>query len=265
MFKKYLAIINTFWQRALSYRFTVFSYRIGEIVEMVSLIVLWGAIFQNSVIIGGFTFEQMVTYIIIGNLFRTMVRNFLPSVIDRDIREGKLSLYLVRPMSYFEFVLVKEVGRISVATFMSTISQVVVTLFFIKLIIFNFDVIYLLLILIMLILAFLTELLVAYLVGLVAFWTDEAEGLYNSVDNLKRLFSGGYFPLSLLPSIFLNISFLLPFAYSFYIPTQIYLKKISLDQGVKGLVVQLIWIVILGLIIRFVWNKGIKKYEAVGI
>jgi ABC-2 type transport system permease protein len=148
---------------------------------------------------------------------------------------------------------------------MSTISQIIVTLFFFKLMIFNFNLVYLLLILIMLVLAFLTELLLAYLVGLIAFWTDEAEGLYNSVENLKRLFSGGYFPLSLLPAIFLNISFLLPFAYSFYIPTQVYLKKISIDQGVKGLGVQLAWIVVLSLVIRFVWNKGIKKYEAVGI
>jgi ABC-2 type transport system permease protein len=109
MLRKYLAIINTFWQRALTYRFTVFSYRVGEIIEMVSLIVLWSAIFKNSPVIGGFTYPEMVTYIIIGNLFRTMVRNFLPSVIDRDIREGKLSLYLVKPMAYFEFVLIKEI------------------------------------------------------------------------------------------------------------------------------------------------------------
>lgn len=263
--KKYWAVVDTFWQRALTYRFTVISYRIGEIIELVTLILLWSAIYERVPNIGGFSFKEMVTYLLTGNLFRVMVRNFLPSVIDKDIKDGKLSLFLVKPMTYFQFILVKEIGRISVATIMSIISQVIVVLLFSNLFIVNFEILHILVILAMLILAFLTELLLAYLIGLVAFWTDESEGLYYSVDSLKKLLSGSYFPLSLLPGAFLNISLLSPFAYSFYVPTQVYLNKLNLFIGLKGLIVQAVWIAILYLIIQIVWKMGLKKYEGVGI
>lgn len=263
--QKYLTIINVFWQRALTYRFTVFAYRVGETTELIVLIIMWTAIFQSSNLIGGFTLKEMVTYLLIGSLFRVMVRNFLADVIARDIKNGTLSMYLIQPMSYFTFVLTKEVGRISVATLLSMLSQLIVIALFFNQIFFNFNLLYLLIIFLMLILAFFTELLISYLVGLIAFWTDEVEGIYSSINSLKQFFSGGFFPLSLLPPLFLAISFFLPFAYSFYIPTQLYLQKISLQQGIQGLGVQIVWIVLLLLIIKVVWKYGIKRYEGVGI
>ncbi len=263
--EKYFTIINIFWQRALTYRFTVFAYRVGETTELIVLIIMWSAIFQSSPFIGGFTLPEMITYLLVGNLFRVMVRNFLADVIARDIKDGRLSMYLIQPMNYFTFILTKEVGRISVATILSMISQLVVIALFFNRIIFNLNPFFLIIIFTMLILAFFTELLISYLVGLIAFWTDEVEGVYSSVNSLKNFFSGGFFPLSLLPPLFLSISFFLPFAYSFYIPTQLYLQKISLTQGIEGIGVQLIWICILLLIIRIVWNSGIKRYEGVGI
>lgn len=257
--------MSVFWQRALTYRFTVFGYRIGESLELVILIVMWTAIFQNATVIGSMTLKEMITYLLVGNLFRVMVRNFLSDAVARDIKEGQLSLSLVKPMGYFTYIMTKEIGRISVATLLSAISQVIVCAIFFNSLIFNLDPFYLLLILVMLILAFFTELLLSYLIGLIAFWTDEIDGIYSSIDSLKRFFSGGYFPLSLLPQSFVTLSFLLPFAYSFYVPTQLYLRKIDLTTGLKGVAVQLIWIGVLSLIIKFVWTRGLKNYEGVGI
>jgi ABC-2 type transport system permease protein len=226
---------------------------------------MWTAIFQNTPIIAGFTVKEMITYLLIGYLFQVMVRNFLADVIARDIKNGTLSMYLIQPMSYFSFVLIKEIGRISVATILSMLSQLLVILLFYQQIIFNFNPLYLATIFIMLIFAFLSELLISYLIGLIAFWTDEVEGIYSTTNSLKKFFSGGFFPLNLLPHTFLTISFLLPFAYSFYVPTQLYLNKLSIQQGFQGLFIQLIWIGILLAVIKLVWNAGIKRYEGVGI
>ena len=131
--------------------------------------------------------------------------------------------------------------------------------------VFPFDSVYLLVIFIMLVLAFVTELLLSYLVGLIAFWTDEVDGLYRTIERVEKFFSGGYFPLSILPAGFVNASFLLPFAYSFYVPAQLYLKKIDLATGLKGILVQLAWIVLLYGLVRVVWERGLRKYEGIGI
>ncbi len=240
MIKKYLTIIRITWQRGLVYRFTILAYRIGETIEILALILMWSAIYSNQQLIKGYTLNEMITYILIGNLILVIVRNFLAEYVARDIKDGKLSLFLIKPIKYFDYIFALEFGRISLPFIMSFFSQIIVILFFLDKIIFNFQFAYLALIIVMIILAFITEMLLSYLVGLVAFWADGVSGLYATIDRLRKFFSGGYFPLSLLPAAFVKISLALPFAYSFYFPTQLYLKKIDLAMGLRGIVVQII-------------------------
>ncbi len=233
--------------------------------EVAVLVLMWSAIYGGQHTISGLTLKEMITYVLIGNIFYVMIRNFLASLVAGDIKDGNLSMALVRPMSYFSFIISREIGRISVATIMSILSQAVVILFFAGSFIWNFNILRILLIAAMVILAFITELLLSYLVGLIAFWVDETDGLYATIERVKKFFSGGYFPISLLPLAFVKVSFLLPFAYSFFVPAQIYLNKMSLMAGVKGLLVQIVWIAALYGIIKIVWNRGLKRYEGVGI
>lgn len=263
--EKYLAIINTYWQRGIAYRFTIIAFRIGEVAEMLVLILMWTAIYKEQTLIRGFTMEEMITYVLIGNLFHIIVRNFFSDFIASEINEGRLSMFLIKPMSYFRFAFSREIGRNSLPMLMSLATQALVMLFFLDTLVINTDARYLVLIGAMLILAYFAELLLSFLVALVAFWTDEVDGLFRTVERVKRFFSGGYFPLTLLPSVLVQTSFLLPFAYSFFVPAQLYLKKIDLSAGLKGLCVQAIWIVLLYCIVRIVWRRGLRRYEGVGI
>ncbi|MFZ2969740.1 MAG: ABC-2 family transporter protein, partial [Minisyncoccia bacterium] len=132
-------------------------------------------------------------------------------------------------------------------------------------VIINFNLGMIAVLLAMIFLAFIIEWQISYLVGLIAFWTDEVDGIYTTVTQVRKFFAGGYFPLSLLPAFFVNLSFALPFAYSFFIPTQLYLGKIGIETGIQGLFVQIIWIILLNFIIKLVWQRGLKRYEGVGI
>lgn len=263
--KKFLIIVKMFWQRGLTYRFTVIGFRIGEIGETLILILMWSAIYGGQETVKGFSLREMITYILVGNLFSVMVRNFLSDIISHDIKDGRLSMYLIRPMSYFTYLFYREIGRLSFSTGVSVFSQAFVIIFFLNKFIWNFDAAYLALVAVMIFLAFIIEFLLACLVGFIAFWTNEVDGLYRTVERIKKFFSGGYFPLNLLPVYFLNISFFLPFAYSFFMPAQLYLKKIDLTTGLKGIVVQIVWIITLSGIVKIVWKRGLIKYEGVGI
>ena len=257
--------MNAFWQRALAYRFTILTYRIGEIGEVIVLILMWSAIYGEQETVAGFTLREMATYLLVGNLFNSAVRNFLADIVSHDIKNGKLSAFLVKPMEYFHFILWREVGRNTFTMVISALSNAIVILLFMNMFIWNFDIAYILVIVAMIILAFFTEFLISYIVGLVSFWTDEVDGLHTTIDRVKKFFSGGYFPISLLPAIFVNVSLALPFAYSFYVPAQLYLKKIDLSVGLQGLLVQFVWIAALYGISRIVWHFGLKRYEGVGI
>ncbi len=247
------------------YRFSVFSYRIGEIAEMFFLIFMWLAIYSGQEAIRGYSYNEMITYILLGNLINVIVRNWLSEVVADNIKQGILSQFLVKPMEYFRYIMAREIGRISFAFFMSVLSQILVMLFFLKYFIFNVSFQHLLVIIFIISFSFIIELLMSYLIGLTAFWTLEVDGIFTTVWRIKKLFSGGYFPLDFLPASFVSASFLLPFAYSFFIPVQIYLGKMSVTLGIKGILVQIFWILALYAIIKIVWKKGLKKYESVGI
>jgi ABC-2 type transport system permease protein len=119
-------------------------YRIGEIAETVVLILMWTAIYTGgSGVIKGFTLSEMITYVLVGNLFSVAVRNFLPGFVSRDISEGRLSMFLVKPISYIRYIFLNELGRIAFTTIASVGSQFIVILFFLDKFIFNTDVAYL--------------------------------------------------------------------------------------------------------------------------
>lgn len=260
-----LVITKSAWIRNLNYRFTTVMFRIGEVAEILVLILMWTAIYASgSGMIKGFTLSEMITYVLVGNLCSVAVRNFLPSFVSRDINEGRLSMFLVKPISYINYIFFNELGRAAMAVFVSVCSQLLVILFFLDRFTFNTDSTYLLLILAMVFFAFIIELLTGFLIGTIAFWTDEVEGLQTTIDRIRKFFAGGYFPLSLLPATIASASMYLPFAYSFFVPAQLYLKKIDIHSGLVGLAIQFAWIILLSITLSFVWKRGLRKYEASG-
>lgn len=259
------AIISSAWQRNLTYRFTVLTYRAGEILEILVLVLMWGAIYAaGTTTIRGFTLNEMITYVLIGNVFAAAVRNFLPGYISRQIESGALSMFLVRPISFIKYIFLNELGRAFLSTVLSVLTQIVVVLFFLDRVVTNSSPTMWALVLIMVFFALIIELLLGFLIGTIAFWTDETDGLHSMIDRVKRFFSGGYFPLALLPASLATVSFYLPFQYSFYAPAMLYMGKLSISEGVIGLLVQLVWIALLAIAVGVVWKMGLKRYEAVG-
>lgn len=263
--KKFWIIISTAWQRQLAYRFTVACYRVGELGEVLLVVLMWSAIYALHGPIGQYNLPEMMTYILIGNVCTVLTRNYLTDIMTREIREGTLSLFLVKPMTYFRYALIRELGRVSFPGLISVITQVALVAVLHNRIIFNTNIAQLTLMTLMLILAFITELLISYAISCITFWTDETDGITATIQRLKRFVSGSYFPLSILPPMYYTASIALPFAYSFYVPLQLYLGKLTNIQVVQGIIIQIAWILALYLIIRVAWWRGIRRYEGVGI
>lgn len=264
--KQASVIIRFAWVRQLNFRMTIVTYRVGEILEILVLVAMWTSIYASGGggAIKGFTLPEMITYVLVGNLFMMLTRNYLATYVSRDINEGRLSMALVKPIPYMKYVFLNEFGRAGMTTVMSFTTQIIVIMFFLDRVVINSDPLYILLILAMILLAFVIEMLIGFMIGATAFWTDEADSTVSVMDRVKRFFSGGYFPLSLLPVGIATAAGYLPFAYSFYVPAQLYLKKMTLQQGLIGLAVQIGWIIFLSLLLSVIWKRGLKKYEATG-
>ncbi len=240
-------------------------YKISSALEVLILILLWLAIFSNKSVFKGFTIEEMVTYIIAGSLIGLISRYFIHRIISHDLFSSDSESLVYKPIKYFFHILIKGFGRNILPFIVAVTLHLLILYFFLDSFVINLEATYLAVIMLMVLLAFITEFLMAYLANLFIFWKFESSEFYTILARLKKILAGNYFPLSLLPAIFVNISLALPFAYLFFVPTQLYLKKIDIASGLRGVGVQILWIILLYICVKLVWRAKFKKKEKVKV
>ena len=185
----------------------------------------------------------------------------LQRLIADDVESEKSSLLLFRPIKYFIYILTHGWAKAILPFSIAVGLHFVVLYFFLDSFILNYNLVNFIIIGVMVMLAFLLEFLIAYLLNLNVFWTIESVDMYKILNRLKKILAGNYFPLSILPMIFVSISLWLPFAYSFYVPAELYLGKISQEEALRGVGVQIIWIVIIYVVIKIMWKKKVKRLK----
>ncbi|MCU0679061.1 MAG: ABC-2 family transporter protein [Planctomycetes bacterium] len=265
MFKKYLAIINTEFERQMTYRIDFFGFRLANFLEIASQLVIWTVIYNKTEMVSGYTYEEMVTYVVVGWLFWFLTANYgFADNVARDIQLGRLSNFLLKPVSYIKYMTVLSLGRVSLALFSGVLLQAVVIVILHRIIV-SPDFINILIIIPMIIVGYFVQLFLAVLTGFIAFWTTEINGIFRFIAVLTRFLSGTLFPISLLPMTMVKINSAFPFVYTFFVPTQLYLGKMSALEGLRGLGLEILWLFALYGIIKIVWRFGLKKYESVGI
>ena len=71
-------------------------------------------------------------------------------------------------------------------------------------------------------------------------------------------------PLSFYPLWFQKLSTVLPFQASVYLPTQIFLGRISGREAVHTLLLQVVWVVILWFLAKILFRFAVRKVTIQG-
>lgn len=264
--KKYLSVVKTEWQRQLTYRATILSFRIGNIFELLIQLVIWSAIFRNVDTVKGYSYEEMITYILVGWLVLFLTSNFnLDNHVARQIHKGTLSNFLSKPISYIRYITYLSFGRVSLALLSGVIVQSLFIILFQKSIVITNDPALIIIAVFMIFIGFFIKLNLSIIVGFLAFWITEVSGVHFSLKVIQRFLSGAYFPTSLFPNGLVQIISCFPFVYTFFIPTQVILGKTNTREALIGLGVEIVWLFLLMVIVRILWKFGLKKYESIGI
>lgn len=252
--------------RAFTYRVDLFGYRLSNLLDLFFQLAVWFAVFQTTTTVRGYNYHEMVTYVIISWLFIFLTSNYdLESFVRRDIYDGNLTNFITKPISYLRYIVALSIGRASLALLSGAIVQITLILILKNQLTPLPGYISIFIIFLMITMGYFIRLFLSILTGLLTFWIHETGGVNKFFDTFIRFFSGGYMPLTILPILIYKLSLFFPFAYLIFIPMQLYLGKISVSDGLKGLGVELLWLVTLYGIIKLIWHKGIKRYEGVGI
>jgi len=112
-------------------------------------------------------------------------------------------------------------------------------------------------------LGFSLNFLVAYTLGLLALWLEEATDLYNAWYVFFMLFSGYLAPLDLYPPVLRGFLDLTPFPYLAYLPAALWAGEPVTGVG-RGFLVLFGWTLIAYLLARGFWRAGLRRFSAMG-
>jgi ABC-2 type transport system permease protein len=266
--KKYRHVINIGIQNSLTYRFNFLARSLFGLIPLIAMLYVWRTIYSGKgggAMVGAYTFAEMVSYYLL-----TTVVDALTAVneddwqIAADIKDGNISQFLLKPIDYLWYRLCLFLsGRI---TYLA-VAAIPLTIFILCLhnyFVLPHDWITFALFLASAAMTALLQFFMSYTMAMLAFWVLEVSTFIFILFAFEYLASGHLFPLDILPAGLERALFFTPFPYQLYFPVSIYMGKTTGAELARGLVIQFGWVIATYLLARFAWNRGIKKYAAVG-
>ena len=263
--KKYMPFFRASMMNMFIYRGTIWLWMLVDVFQFVMMIFLWKSVYQFNEVISGFTFNEMLIYFLLTNLFYVFTEVDAVFAMSEEIKEGRISLYLVKPISYkarlFTEILGRALGVLLLLTPIIIITGIVLT--FIFNIAWTVTIIEVLVAILYIPLILLLMFEFSFFFGTLVIHTSNEFGLVIFMSVFTRVMSGQLIPLSFYPQYLLNIVQYIPFRFISY-PPLILLDKVSIADALTGLLVLALWVIGFKIINHFVYKSSIKKMVVFG-
>ena len=247
----------------LSYRAHFFLVLTEYLLIIIVNYFLWKAILADGRTIRGYALEDMVTYVAIAGVFRFIV-NELSGGISREMsgqyHSGELIMNLLKPVGYQLYIYFRAFGGILFQLLFRGATVLTIWALFVGLMPPDSTMPFI----VSLALGVLIYAGIAFLVGLTAFHIENNAGVLFATTASIELLSGTLIPLVMFPSWVVSILDYLPFKMIFYIPMQIYLGRLGVEETVGALIVQTIWVSTLSIAGFCLFKASVRKLTIQG-
>ncbi len=259
----YLTTMRTEIQRQFQYRAATYMYLLGMVAEPVIYLVVWTTIAEESGgTVGGLTTGELAAYYIVWTFVRQMGLVFTPYGWEWRIREGELSGQLLRPLHPIHYDVASFAGgKLPWMIFYLPIG-IALTLLFDPT--FDFRAAEIAVFTVAIWGAYLIRTFNQSALGLMCFWTTRVGAAFSLYIMLELLLSGRLVPMTLMPEWVQTLAWFLPFQWTFYFPIETLVGDLSNAELLRGLAMQILWIVVGIGIFSSVWRRAVRHYTAVG-
>lgn len=262
----YVANMRVAFLKLLAYRFRYFTGIITYLLFVSVQYFIWKAVFNDgdvNTLINGFTFPEMITYITVGWIARSLYFSDIDEEIAELVRTGQVSIYLLRPIHFHGILLSEAIGGLlfRLCLFTLPISLVLVNIYPVSL---PSSVLNGVFFVIATILGFFVFAEINFLLGLVCFASKSIEGMMRAKYFFIQLFSGLLLPISFFPSWLRNYLDYLPFKLIAATPLEIYLGKISGVNLYITLLQMFLWAFSLFVLSQVLWKIAFNKLSIQG-
>lgn len=213
--------------------------------------------------VGGLTVREMITYVAISWIGRSLYFNNISRDLARMVTEGEIAMHLIKPFHLQSVMLAEAVGEAGFRLVMFTIPimLVVVPVFHVGA---PADVAALLWTLVSFTLSLVIYSQMGFLVGCLAFAMKNIQGVLRAQMVGMDFLTGVIVPFTFFPEWFQSAVNWLPFQCISYVPVMIYLGKRTGPALVDGILLQVAWAVGLTIAARLVWRYATRRVTVQG-
>jgi len=256
MIRKYIALLRMKYVEMLAYRLATIVWMTGAIVQPLITMAVWMNIDPSQS--DAFLFYFMAVIFV-----ERMTSAWDVWELDREIREGTFSNYILRPLHPIHWAVAENI--VYKVLFLVILAPVwAVAALFVPALRFDMTGGQTLLFLMALLLGAALRFLLSYTCGLLGFWITKVTAVYSLLEVISLFLSGRIAPLSLLPPVLQQWSVFLPFRYMVGFPIDIITGAVNRKEMMTGFLLAAIWVMLFIIVLRWLWKAGLKKNQAVG-
>jgi ABC-2 type transport system permease protein len=242
----------------LAFRLRYYTGIVTYLINVTVYYFIWKALYATDPNFAtGFTFAEMVTYVSVGWVIRSVYFNNIDQNIAQEVMEGKIALSLLKPVSIQAMQMGRALGEACFRLVMLTLpAGVVIALVFpvqgpASAAHFAFF-------LLSLVASILLTGALNFIVGTFAIRMKSILGLLRAKYFVFELLSGLLVPMTMFPAEARKVLACLPFQHVAYTPLLIYLGKLNGPEMYQALAVQYAWVVALALFGAWFWDVMVR-------
>lgn len=245
------------------YRLNFIIWRLRVFLNFLITFFLWFSVFENRFTFGAYSKINLLSYIFLVNIISNFVLGTRTVDIASEIINGSIMDYILKPISFFKYYLTRDLADKLLNLIFVVIEVSIIFFLFKPPLTFHLTPNTYLSTIIFLTIGTLISFYISLCLSFIGFWSNEVWAPRFLFLTSVFFLSGLYFPLDLLPSPLYHLFLLTPFPYLFYLPTQLFLGKISLINSTV-IISSFFWLVFFSLFARWLWIKGNRSYNFFG-
>ena len=262
---KYWQLNKTFLQRHIAYRARVCIWIIADVANFLVFPFVWLAVYGSRETLAGYAKADMVTYYMVIMFISVACTSHISRHMKDDIIKGNLNAILVQPMRYLFFRTIHEVSYRILATGIAIALFGAAFFLFPAYMRFPSSPASLIFFLLSLFFSFYFSHLMQLFVGLSSFWLGDNTGPDRLRHIVEKVFSGEIAPLVFFPPLLQSIAGILPFQFLSYVPAQIFVGQLTMQEMRHVVFIASMWAAGLSVFVLFLWRRGVRRYDGVGI
>lgn len=260
----WFSVIKNTWDEYMEYRLNFVMWRFRQVLRILIIYFLWWSIIAVKKQIFGYDETTILTYTLLVSVVTSIVFSTRTQDIGLEINRGDLSNLLLKPTSTFSYWVARDIGDKLLNILFSIFEFIILILLLHPNIFIQQNPFVIILTLVSILISIALFFMISLLLSFIGFWSPDVWAPRFLFFVILDFFSGGLFPLDILPNFIYQILKILPFNYLLFFPIKLYLGQFSTNDIYNGLLMSLVWLLILFYITRLVWHRGLKVYEAYG-